>query len=103
MQQELIPHLFRTEFSKITAVLCGHFGLECVQEAEDIASETFVTALESWSYRGLPANPVAWLYTVAKNKARNKLLRDRVFSEKIAPTLTTDDFIQADIDFSDQN
>ena len=71
-QQELIPHLFRTEFSKITAVLCKHLGIEHIELAEDIAGETFLTALESWTYKGIPPNPVAWLYTVAKNKAINQ-------------------------------
>ncbi|HEX6846298.1 MAG TPA: sigma-70 family RNA polymerase sigma factor [Chitinophagaceae bacterium] len=81
--QELIPHLFRTEFRKITAVLCKYFGIENLQLAEDIASETFLLAVDTWTYRGLPANPAAWLYTVAKNKAKNYLHRENNFSQKI--------------------
>src|SRR6188474_3602525 len=83
-QQELIPHLFRTEFSKITAVLCKHFGIEHIEIAEDIASDTFLSAVENWTYKGLPANPTAWLYTVAKNKAKNYFHRSNIFSETIA-------------------
>lgn len=83
-EQELIPHLFRTEFRKITAVLCKHFGLENIQVAEDLASDTFLSAAETWSYKGLPENPTAWLYTVAKNKAHNYLHRHRIFSEKVS-------------------
>ncbi|MGZ3847466.1 MAG: sigma factor, partial [Flavisolibacter sp.] len=60
--------MFRTEYSKITAVLCKLFGIEHIQVAEDIASETFLAAMETWPYKGVPENPVAWLYTVAKNK-----------------------------------
>ncbi|MCW3119055.1 MAG: sigma-70 family polymerase sigma factor, partial [Chitinophagaceae bacterium] len=60
-QQELIPHLFRTEFSKITAVLCKTFGIDNIEIAEDLASETFLSAMETWAYKGLPENPVAWL------------------------------------------
>ena len=82
-QQELIPHLFRTEFRKITAVLCKHFGIEHIEIAEDIASDTFLSAVETWTYKGLPANPTAWLYTVAKNKAKNYFHRSNIFSEKI--------------------
>ncbi|MGN6618827.1 MAG: sigma factor, partial [Ilyomonas sp.] len=74
-QQELIPHLFRTEFRKITSVLCKLFGIEHIELAEDIASETFLSALETWTYKGIPENPVAWLYAVAKNKAKNHLQR----------------------------
>ena len=82
-QQELIPHLFRTEFRKITAVLCKHFGIWHIEIAEDIASDTFLSAVETWTYKGLPANPTAWLYTVAKNKAKNYFHRSNIFSEKI--------------------
>jgi len=82
-QQDLIPHLFRTEFRKITAVLCKYFGIENIQIAEDIASDTFLSAVDTWTYRGIPANPTAWLYTVAKNKAKNHLHRENIFSEKI--------------------
>lgn len=86
-QQELIPHLFRTEFRKITAVLCKHFGIEYIEMAEDLASETFLSALENWKYRGIPENPTAWLYSVAKNKARNYISRNKILTEKIYPRL----------------
>ncbi|WP_119080604.1 RNA polymerase sigma factor [Chitinophaga alhagiae] len=86
-QQELIPHLFRTEYSKITAVLCRYFGMEQLELAEDIAGETFLAALESWPYRGIPENPAAWLYTVAKNKARNHFARRHTFRASISPAL----------------
>ena len=81
--KELIPHLFRTEFRKITAVLCKHFGIEHIEIAEDIASDTFLSAVETWTYKGLPVNPTAWLYAVAKNKAKNYFHRNNIFSEKI--------------------
>ena len=83
-QQELIPHLFRTEFGRITAVLCKLFGFENVTVAEDITSETFLAALDTWPYKGIPENPQAWLYTVAKNKAKNILTREKLFNQKIS-------------------
>lgn len=83
-QQELIPHLFRTESGKITTVLCRLFGIEHIGTAEDITSETFLKALETWPYKGIPENPTAWLYSVAKNKARNYITRNKLFSGKIA-------------------
>ncbi len=45
--------------------------------AEDIASETFLAAVESWQYNGVPPNPVAWLYAVARNKAVNHFKKER--------------------------
>lgn len=86
-RNELIPHLFRSEFRKITAVLCRYFGIEHMETAEDIASETFLLAYESWSYKGIPENPTAWLYTVAKNKAKNHIHRNQIFKEKVAPAI----------------
>ncbi len=87
-QHNLIPHLFRTEFSKITAVLCKYLGVAHITAAEDIASETFLKALETWPYTGQPANPVGWLYAVARNKAKNHVQREKLFAEKIAPHLS---------------
>ena len=75
---ELIPHLFRTEFSKICSVLSKYFGIGHIQAAEDIASETFLSALETWTYKGIPENPTAWLYTVAKNKAGHSVKRSQI-------------------------
>ena len=54
----LIPHLFRREFTRIVAVLSRLFGLEHIEIAEDIASETFLSALEIWPYKGVPPNPI---------------------------------------------
>ncbi|HYJ38579.1 MAG TPA: sigma-70 family RNA polymerase sigma factor, partial [Chitinophagaceae bacterium] len=104
-QQELIPHLFRTEFRKITAVLCRSLGIEHMEVAEDIASETFLSALEVWTYKGIPENPTAWLYTVAKNKARNHMIRKQLFESKISRELkhSSAESQEIEIDLSDQN
>lgn len=74
---QLIPHLFRTEFSKICAVLNTYFHFRDVQLAEDMASAAFQAALETWPYKGVPDNPVAWLYQVARNRAINYLKQAR--------------------------
>lgn len=103
--QQLIPHLFRTEFAKITAVLCKLFGIEHIETAEDIASETFLSALETWTYKGIPPNPVAWLYMVAKNKAKNHIARNKIFTGKIQPQLKNniDNIETPEIDLSEKN
>lgn len=104
-QQELIPHLFRSEFRKITVVLCKLFGIEHLETAEDLASDTFLSAMETWTYKGVPPNPTAWLYHVAKNKARNHLQRDKLLRDKIIPQqLISPDAADLDfIDLSDEN
>ena len=104
-QQNLIPHLFRTEFRKIVSVLCKSFGMEHMETAEDLASETFLSAMETWAYNGVPENPTAWLYTVAKNKAKNYLNRNQLFNKKIAPDLKRANSTEStvDIDLSEEN
>lgn len=84
-KQKLIPHLFRTEYRKIVSVLCRRFGFDYIETAEDIASDTFAAAAQTWPMKGVPENPVAWLYNVAKNKAKNHLHREGIFAEKVAP------------------
>lgn len=100
---ELIPHLFRTEFRKIVSVLCKHFGFEQIETAEDIASDTFLTASQAWGLERVPANPTAWLYSVAKNKAKNHLQRNRVYEEKIVPELKSNADGLDEVDMSLQN
>lgn len=104
-QQKLIPHLFRTEFGRITAVLCKLFGFENINIAEDITSETFLAALDTWPYIGIPENPQAWLYTVAKNKAKNSLTRKQLFNEKIIPAVQAEYLMEdvMEIDLTDNN
>ncbi|MFL5808090.1 MAG: sigma factor, partial [Flavisolibacter sp.] len=104
-QPGLIPHLFRTEYRKIVSVLCKRFGFEQMETAEDIASDTFLTAAQAWTYGSIPSNPAAWLYNVAKNKAINYLRHVSVFDKKIAPVLKQNgEEIKADdIDWSPQN
>ena len=104
-QQELLPHLFRTEYSKIVSVLCKRFGIHQIEIAEDISSDTFLSAAQTWGINGLPPNPVAWLYRVAKNKAVNHLQRQTIFESKISPSIKKEvaDFQQDDIDLSAAN
>lgn len=82
-EQALITQLFKTEYRKIIAVLCKLFGIVHIEIAEDITNDTFLLATETWGLKGIPENPTAWLYAVAKNKTKDYFKRDRTFSEKI--------------------
>lgn len=102
--EELIPHLFRTEYRKIVSVLSKHFGFDQIEIAEDITSDTFLTASESWGQKNIPPNPTAWLYSVAKNKAKNYLQRSSHFESKISKELKrSNNNKENEIDLSPQN
>lgn len=79
--------------------------MEHMEIAEDLASETFLAALESWPYKGIPENPTAWLYLVAKNKAKNYLQRNQLFAEKIAIQIKSNspEAAEMDINLSEKN
>lgn len=106
-QAALIPHLFRTEYRKIVSVLCKLFGIEHIEIAEDIVSDTFLLASELWGLKGLPENPTAWLYVVAKNKTKDYLKRNSFFAQSISKELTchatTSEEIEIDLSIKNIN
>lgn len=102
-QPQLIPHLFRTEYRKIVAVLCKRFGFEQIETAEDIASDTFLTAASSWGVKGIPQNPAAWLYHVSSNKAKNHLHHIALFDQKISHEIKSETPEIPELDLSPQN
>jgi RNA polymerase sigma-70 factor (ECF subfamily) len=87
MQQESLKQLFQQEFSKMVAVISRQYGLEHIELAEDIVSETFLLAAETWGLKGIPPNPAAWLYLVAKQKVIHHFRRNKVLETKIIPAI----------------
>lgn len=67
--QQLVGHLFRHEAGKMAAVLTRVLGFSNIETAEDIVQDTLLKALNAWKFQGIPKNPSAWLYAVAKNNA----------------------------------
>ena len=66
--------VYRAEFGRALATvarLVGDIGL-----AEDAVQEAFADALRSWPERGMPRNPGAWITTVARNRALDRLRRE---------------------------
>ena len=79
---EVVDRLFREEQGRAVATLIrvlGDFDL-----AEEAVQEAFITALETWPVRGIPANPGAWITTTARNRAIDRLRRRRRLVEKTA-------------------
>ncbi len=105
-EQTALQHLFQQEFSKMVAVISKLFGLQHIELAEDIVSETFLLATETWGVKGIPKNPPAWLYTVAKQKTLYHFRRNKILQEKIIPELKATRENQTeiiDIHFSPRN
>jgi len=79
---ELVEHLFRRQAGRMTAALVRIFGSRHLQLAEDVVQDALVRALEQWPHRGVPANPGAWLVTVARNRALDLLRREASLLDK---------------------
>ena len=75
-----VADAFHAEWGRVVATLVrltGDWDL-----AEECAQDAFATALERWSGDGIPRRPGAWLTTVARNRALDRLRRDRVGAVK---------------------
>ncbi len=79
---EVADHFFRHEGAKVVATLTAYLGTRQLQLAEDVVQEALLRAMQTWSYRGVPDNPAAWLTQVAKNLALNQLQRDQRWNQK---------------------
>lgn len=86
-EKDLLKHIFQKEFSRMVAIISRQFGLQHIETAEDIVGETFLTAAETWGMKGIPENPGAWLYTVAKNKTLYHFRRNKIFEQKVIPEM----------------
>ena len=62
-----IAQIFKDEYSNLVAVLYHFYRIADIQLAEDLVSETFVKAMKTWSHKGIPESPKAWLRKTAKN------------------------------------
>jgi RNA polymerase sigma-70 factor, ECF subfamily len=75
-----LEHVFRDEWGRILANLIGFLG--DFELAEEAAQEAFAVAAERWPSHGTPDNPRAWLLTTARNRAIDRIRRDRTLAAK---------------------
>jgi RNA polymerase sigma-70 factor, ECF subfamily len=76
----VVERVFREEWGRTLAALARSLG--DIELAEDAVQEAFAAALERWPREGAPANPGAWLMTTARNRAIDRIRRDRTLREK---------------------
>jgi RNA polymerase sigma-70 factor (ECF subfamily) len=65
--------------------------------AEEATQEAFAIASERWPADGEPANPAAWLIATARNRAINRIRRDRTLTAKL-PLLERHEAVEDDVD-----
>ena len=75
-----LEQVFRDEWGRVLSGLIGFLGDFDV--AEEAAQEAFATAAERWPREGMPDNPRAWLATTARNRAIDRIRRDRTLAAK---------------------
>jgi RNA polymerase sigma-70 factor, ECF subfamily len=79
MQQD-VEHVFREEWGHAVAILTRVLG--DLELAEDVVQDAFATALERWPRDGMPRTPGAWIVTTARNRAIDRIRREKVFQQK---------------------
>jgi RNA polymerase sigma-70 factor (ECF subfamily) len=75
-----LERVFRDEWGRVLATLIGLLG--DFDRAEEAAQDAFATAAARWERDGVPANPRAWLLATARNRAIDRIRRERVLDEK---------------------
>jgi RNA polymerase sigma-70 factor, ECF subfamily len=75
-----LDEIFREEWGRVLATLIGILG--DFDLAEDAAQEAFVIAADRWARDGIPTNPRAWLMRTARNRATDRIRRERVLAGK---------------------
>src|SRR5512147_2223273 len=86
-----IEATFREEHGRVLAALISQLGDFTL--AEDALQDALVAALERWEIDGVPRSPGAWLLTVAKRRAIDRLRRASNLERK---TLLLDSLISED-------
>jgi RNA polymerase sigma-70 factor, ECF subfamily len=76
----VLEQVFRDEWGRVLASLIGFLG--DFDLAEEAAQEAFAVAAARWPREGRPANPFAWLVTTGRNRAIDRIRRERILAEK---------------------
>ena len=75
-----LDQVFRDQWGYVLAALIGFLG--DFDLAEEASQDAFAIAAERWPKDGVPASPGAWLVTTARNRAINRIRRDRTLAAK---------------------
>jgi RNA polymerase sigma-70 factor (ECF subfamily) len=90
-----VEQVFRDEWGRVLAALIGFLG--DFELAEEAAQEAFATAARRWPREGAPGNPRAWLVATGRNRAIDRIRRDRTLAAKL-PLLDVPQAVEDDVD-----
>ncbi len=76
----MLEDVFRDQWGRVLATLIGALG--DIELAEDAAQEAFALAAERWPRDGQPGNPTGWLIATARNRAIDRIRRERTLAIK---------------------
>ena len=76
----MLEDVFRDQWGRVLATLVGVLG--DIELAEDAAQEAFALAAERWPRDGQPVNPTGWLIATARNRAIDRIRRQRTLAIK---------------------
>jgi RNA polymerase sigma-70 factor, ECF subfamily len=93
----VLDQIFRDEWGRVLAGLIGFLG--DFDLAEEAAQEAFAIAAERWPREGTPDNPRAWLLTTARNRAIDRIRRERTLAVKTR-LLDVPETVEDDVDES---
>jgi RNA polymerase sigma-70 factor (ECF subfamily) len=79
--RQAIEAVYRHERDRVLATLIRLLG--DFDRAEEALQDALAKALEAWPRAGVPDNPRAWLITVGRNRALDRLRRERLHTSKV--------------------
>jgi RNA polymerase sigma-70 factor (ECF subfamily) len=99
-----LEQAFREQWGRVLASLIGYLG--DFELAEEAAQEAFAIAAERWPKDGAPANPRAWLIVTGRNRAINRIRRERTLAEKTrlldVPDAAEEQAVSDELQFPDE-
>ena len=84
-ERATIEAVFRDEYGRAVATLIRFLG--DIDLAEEAVQDAFVTALGRWPAAGVPPNPGGWIVTTARNRALDRLRRERTRDQRQAAAM----------------
>jgi RNA polymerase sigma-70 factor, ECF subfamily len=76
----VLEEVFREDWGRVLASLVGFLG--DIELAEEAAQDAFAIAAERWPRDGMPPNPTGWLIATARNRAIDRIRRERTLAAK---------------------